>query len=234
MPSIDIRIDPVTCAPPATLPEELGFGRFFTSRMFVQRYAPARGWHDAAIVPYAPLPVDPAAQLLHCGQGIFEGMKALRRPDDNINLFRPADHVARFNRSAKRMAMPPVDEAAHLQAICQLVQLERDWVPDRVGASLYIRPVMYAAEHSLEVRASRSFVHYIILSPISPYFGTRFKPVSVLVSDEYFRAVRGGTGEAKTLANYAVSLYATELARSQGYDQVLWLDARTHRFKPKP
>ena len=198
--------------------------------MFVERYHAERGWHDAAIVPYGALPLDPASQLFHCGQIIFEGMKALRRPDGRVNLFRAAEHVARFNRSAQRMAMPPVDEKLHLQAIEELVGLQQDWIPDRRGAALYIRPVMLGAEPTLEVRAARSFVHYIILSPTSPYFGDRPKPVSVFVCDEYFRAVRGGTGEAKTVGNYAGSLYATELARSHGYDQVLWLDAIERRY----
>jgi branched-chain amino acid aminotransferase len=215
---------------PAALPEELGFGRYFTDRMFLQRYDAQRGWHDGAICPYAPLVIDPAAQLFHCGQAIFEGMKALRRPDGGVNLFRPHDHAARFNRSAQRMAMPAVDAQSHVQAIHDLVRLERGWIPQRPGASLYVRPVMFAAESSLEVRASRSYVHYIILSPISAYFGSSFRPVSVFVSDEYFRAVRGGTGEAKTVANYAMGLYATELARANGYDQVLWLDAVERRY----
>jgi branched-chain amino acid aminotransferase len=213
----------------AALPDELGFGRYFTERMFVQRYDAQRGWHDGAIVAYAPLTIDPAAQLFHCGQGIFEGMKALRRADGGVNLFRPDDHALRFNRSAERMAMPPVDPRSHVRTIRDLVRAEREWVPQQPGAALYVRPVMFAAEASLEVRASRSYVHYIILSPVSAYFGSRMRPVSVLVSEEYFRAVRGGTGEAKTIANYAMSLYATTLARESGYDQVLWLDAIERR-----
>ncbi|MEO8626973.1 MAG: branched-chain amino acid aminotransferase [Betaproteobacteria bacterium] len=229
MSDFPIRIQPHT--PPApSLPQELGFGRTFTSRMFTQHYSVDRGWHDAAIVPYGPLALDPAAQLFHCGQIIFEGMKGLRRPDGQVNLFRAADHLERFNRSAKRMAMPSIDVEAHLHAVQMLMDLERDWIPDRPGASLYCRPVMMANDRSLEVRASHSYLHFIILSPISAYFGDDAKPVSVFVSDEHFRAVRGGTGEAKTVANYAVSLYASELARSHGYDQVLWLDAVERRY----
>jgi branched-chain amino acid aminotransferase len=215
---------------PAELPEELGFGRFFTERMYVARFDTGRGWHNAGIVPYGPLPIDPASQLFHCGQAIFEGMKALRRPDGGVNLFRADAHVARFNRSAQRMAMPEVDPLRHLAAIRELVALEHAWVPSQPGSSLYIRPGMFAAEPSLQVRASRSYMHYIILSPISAYFGSRLDPVSVFVSDEYFRAVRGGTGEAKTVANYAMALYASELARANGYDQVLWLDALERRY----
>lgn len=228
MPSID-RADHHPRSP-AALPEELGFGRYFTEHMFLQRYSAKHGWVDDAVVPYAPLQIDPAAQLFHCGQAIFEGMKALRAPDGAVNLFRADAHVTRFNVSARRLAMPMLDEKRHLRAIRELVSLDRAWIPEQPGASLYIRPVMFAAEPSLQVRASHDYVHYIILSPISPYFGSSLKPVSVMVSDEYFRAVRGGTGEVKTIANYAMSLYATELARANGYDQVLWLDALERRF----
>jgi branched-chain amino acid aminotransferase len=198
--------------------------------MFTQRYTPERGWHDAAIGPYRPLVLDPAAQLFHCGQMVFEGTKAYRRPDGHLNLFRVECNAQRFNRSAARLAMPTVDEAAHVEAIVELVRLEHRWTPDEEGAALYVRPVMIALDRTLEVRASREYLHYIILSPVGPYFGAGFEPVSVLVSDQFVRAVRGGTGEAKTPANYAASLYATEQARTAGYQQVLWLDAVERRY----
>jgi len=153
----------------AALPEELGFGRYFTERMFVQRCDAQRGWHDGAIVAYGPLQIDPAAQLFHCGHAIFEGIKALRRADGGVNLFRADAHAQRFNHSAQRLAMPTMDGERHLRAIRELVAAERAWIPARPGASLYIRPVMFAAEASLQVRASQSYVHYIILSPISTY-----------------------------------------------------------------
>jgi branched-chain amino acid aminotransferase len=226
----NIRVEPVTQAAPATLPSPLGFGRHFTARMFTQQYTHGRGWHDAAIGPYQPLLLDPAAQVFHCGQMIFDGTKAYPRPDGNINLFRVEKNAERFNCSAERLAMPAVDINQHIQAIAELVQLEHGWVPKQEGAALYIRPVMLAVENTLEVRGSRSFLHYIILSPVAPYFAGGFRPVSVLVSDDYVRTVRGGTGEAKTPGNYAGSLAGTEEALTSGYQQVLWLDAVERRY----
>ena len=230
MSSFNIRVEAVTQSAPSLLPSPLGFGRHFTARMFTQKYTHGKGWHDAAIVPYQPLVLDPAAQVFHCGQMIFEGTKAYPRPDGNINLFRVDRNAERFNRSAERLAMPAVDIEHHIEAIAELVRLEHGWVPKQEGAALYIRPVMLAVENTLEVRGSRSFLHYIILSPVAGYFAGGFKPVSVLVSDDYVRTVRGGTGEAKTPGNYAGSLAGTEKALASGYQQVLWLDAVERRY----
>jgi branched-chain amino acid aminotransferase len=227
---MDIRIEPASDAVPQPLPKELGFGRVFTNRMFTQRYTAERGWHDATIGPYQALTLDPAAEVFHCGQMVFDGTKAYRRPDGNLNLFRVERNAERFNRSAARMGMPTVDEQAHVHAITELVRLEHRWTPDRPGAALYIRPVMIALDRSLEVRASREYLHYVILSPVAPYFGAGFDAVSVLVSEQFVRAVRGGTGEAKTPGNYAGSLYGIEAARAAGYQQVLWLDAVERRY----
>ena len=212
------------------LPAELGFGRHFTTRMFSQRYDVERSWHDARIGPYRPMTLDPAATVFHNGQMIFDGTKAYRRPDGHINLFRPACNAERFNASARRMGMPTVDCDFHVRAIETLVGLDHRWVPDRDGTALYIRPVMIASEKTLEVRASREYLHYIILSPVAPYFAAGFAPVSVYVSDDYVRAVRGGTGEAKTPGNYAGSIAATEVALAKGYQQVLWLDGVERRY----
>lgn len=230
MSKFDIRIEPVTQRAPATLPDPLGFGRHFTARMFTQYYTGEKGWHDATIGPYRPLALDPAAQVFHCGQMIFDGTKAYLRPDGNLNLFRVGKNAQRFNLSAARLAMPEVDADQHVQAIAELVRLEHGWVPKQDGAALYIRPVMIAVENTLEVRASRRFLHYVILSPVAPYFAGGFKPVSVMVADGYVRTVRGGTGEAKTPGNYAGSLAGTEEAIAAGYQQVLWLDAVERRY----
>lgn len=232
MPSrhLDIRIEPLANPRPANFEDVLGFGRHFTNRMFTQHFAPDKGWHDAAICAYQPLMLDPASGVLHCGQDVFEGTKAYRRPDGHINLFRADQNVARFNRSATRMGMPNVDVDAHIEAIKTLVRLEQEWIPSQPGSALYIRPVMVSTETTLEVRASRTFLHFIILSPVGPYFGTGLTPVPVFISHDYVRAVRGGTGEAKTIANYAGSIFATEQARELGFQQVLWLDAVERRL----
>jgi len=227
---MDIRIDPLGDEGPVRLPEPLGFGRVFTRRMFTQRWDAAHGWHEAAIGPYRPITLDPAAQILHSGQAIFEGTKAYMRPDGRLNLFRPDANAMRFNRSAERIAMPSMPVDRFVEAIEALVRLEHEWVPSGDGASLYIRPVMIATEATFEVRAAREFLHYIVLSPAGPYFASGFQPVGVLVSEEHIRAARGGTGAAKTPGNYAASLAAIEGARARGYQQVLWLDAVERRF----
>jgi branched-chain amino acid aminotransferase len=216
--------------PAPEIPDLLGFGRHFTDRMFTHRYTEADGWHDPAIGPYRDLVLDPAAAALHCGQMVFDGTKAYRRPDGDLNLFRVDRNVDRFNRSAARMGMPLVDADLHMEAIERLVALEHRWVPGIDEASLYIRPVMIATEPVLEVRASREYLHYIIVSPVGPYFADGFNPVSVYVSHDHVRAVRGGTGEAKTPGNYAASIAVSEAARESGCQQVLWLDAVERRY----
>ena len=228
---MDIQLIPLTEAQTHTAPtEDFGFCLHFANRMFTQRYNKGRGWHDARIEPYGPLLLSPATSVLHYAQLIFEGMKAYRRPDGDINLFRPMENMRRFNNSARRMAMPTVDEEEHLEAICRLVELEQDWVPDSPDATLYIRPTMIATDDALGVRASATYLHFVIISPVGPYFTGGFSPVPVYITDEYVRAVPGGVGEAKTGGNYAASLYAGEEARQRGYSQVLWLDALEHRW----
>ena len=225
-----LTIDPVVETHPIELPASLGFGRIFTDRMFTQRYTAGRGWHDATIGPYRALTLDPATTVYHNGQMIFDGTKAYRRDDGDVNLFRTALNAERFNASALRMGMPAVPVDDHVAAIRELVRLEQRWVPERPGTALYIRPVMIATEKTLEVRASREYLHYIILSPVAPYFADGFAPVSVYVSDDFVRAVRGGTGEAKTPGNYAGSIAATEVVLARGYQQVLWLDGVERRY----
>jgi branched-chain amino acid aminotransferase len=225
-----IRIEPLSDHSPVQLPDPLPFGRIFTRRMFLQRWDPARGWHDATIGPRRPLDLDPGAQILHAGQAIFEGTKAYARPDGRVNLFRPDANALRFNRSAERMAMPALPVESFVEAIETLVRLEHEWVPTGEGSSLYVRPVMAATEPTFEVRAAREFIHYVVLSPAGPFFASGFQPVGVQVAEEHIRAARGGTGAAKTPGNYAASLAAIEVARSNGYQQVLWLDAVERRF----
>jgi len=225
-----ITIEHVETTPEIKFPDSLGFGLIFTDRMFSQRFNEEKGWHDAKIGPYAQITLDPAATVFHNGQMIFDGTKAYRRNDGNINLFRPNLNVERFNLSAVRMGMPAVDAAQHLDAIRQLVKLEERWVPNKTGTALYIRPAMISTEKTLEVRASKEYLHFIVLTPVAPYFADGFNPVAVLVSDDYVRAVPGGTGQAKTPGNYAGSIAATEIALQKGYQQVLWLDGIERKY----
>ena len=227
---MEITVQPLDVGAKKPFPADLGFGRHFSDRMFTQHYSPDRGWHDAVIGPYRPFALDPATVVLHYGQEIFEGLKAYRRPDGRINLFRPWDNAARFNRSAQRMAMAEVDPEDHVEAIIKLVSLERDWVPSQAGASLYIRPTLIATDIGLGVHASHNYLHFIIVGPVGPYFATGFNPVGVYVARDYVRAVRGGTGAAKTGGNYAASLFVAEKVTALGYQQVLWLDAVERRY----
>ncbi len=228
---MNINILPLNEAEMKTPPtEEFGFGDQFSNRMFSQHYSPEEGWHDAKIGPFEPFSLSPATAVLHYAQEIFEGTKAYRRADGNINLFRPWENVRRFNKSAQRMAMATVDEEEHLAAIIKLVALEEAWVPTKEGATLYIRPAMFASDAALGVHASNSYIHFVILGPVGPYFKGGFNPVSVYISDTYRRAVRGGVGAAKTGGNYAASLFVGEAAKAKGYAQVLWLDAVEGRY----
>ncbi len=211
-------------------PKEFSFGVTFSDHMFTQTFEQDKGWHDALISPYHALSLDPSAAVFHYGQEIFEGLKAYRKADGGINLFRPQENVKRFNRSAIRMVMPQVDENLHLAAIKSLVHLDQNWVPDQQGSSLYIRPTMIATSPKLGLGASSSYSHFIIAGPAGSYFKGGLLPIFVYVADEYRRAVKGGVGEAKTGGNYAASLYASEEVIKQGYSQVLWLDAIDGRY----
>ncbi len=229
---MDIKIEALTASQLKTPDfKNLVFGRTFSNRMFTQKWTHDKGWHDATIGAYGPISLDPSTSVLHYAQEIFEGTKAYRRPDGGVNLFRPWENAARFNNSALRMGMATVDIESHVDAIAQLVRLEQDWVPAAEGgASLYIRPTMIATEAALGVHVSDSFLHYIIVGPTGAYFAGGFKPISVLISDQYVRAVRGGVGAAKTGGNYAASLLAGAEAGKLGYGQVLWLDALERRY----
>ncbi len=213
-----------------TCPEEFSFGVTFSDHMFIQNFDQDKGWIDANIGPYRPLSLDPSAAVFHYSQEIFEGLKAYRNANGGINLFRPEENIKRFNRSAKRMVMPEVDENLHLEAIKALVQLDQAWVPDQEGASLYIRPTMIATSPKLGLGASSTYDHFIITGPAGSYFSGGLTPISVFVADKYRRAVKGGVGEAKTGGNYAASLFASEEVSKLGYSQVLWLDAVEGKF----
>ena len=206
-------------------PEEYSFGVTFSDHMFLQNFDQDKGWNDANIGPYRPLSLEPSAAVFHYSQEIFEGLKAYRDINGGINLFRPEENIKRFNRSAKRMVMPEVDEALHLDAIKSLVKIDKAWVPDQKGASLYIRPTMIATSPKLGLGASSAYSRFIITGPAGSYFSGGLTPIAVFVSDEYRRAVKGGVGEAKTGGNYAASLLASEEVSKIGYSQVLWLDA---------
>ncbi|NTV13713.1 MAG: branched-chain amino acid aminotransferase [Desulfobulbaceae bacterium] len=214
------------CADPA----ELGFGKYFTDRMLVADWRAGQGWYDARIVPYGLFALAPAAAVFHYGQEIFEGLKAYRQPDGTVALFRPEMNLARFNSSARRLALPEVEAELFLDGLRELVRLEADWVPAAPGTALYIRPALIATEAALGVKAARECRFFIILSPVGAYYPSGFQPIRLLLEDQLVRAAPGGTGAAKTGGNYAASLFAAQEAKKRGFDQVLWLDGLEHRY----
>jgi branched-chain amino acid aminotransferase len=207
-----------------------GFGRFFTDNMVMVKWTEGRGWHDAELVPYAPLSLDPANMTLHYAQTIFEGLKAYRQVDGSIATFRPEENARRFQRSARRMAMPELPVETFVAAVDALITQDSAWVPGVGEESLYLRPFMFATEVGVGVRPANEFLFMVIASPAGAYFTGGVKPVSVWLSEEYVRAAPGGTGEAKAGGNYAASLIAQAEATKHGCDQVVWLDATERRW----
>ena len=193
-------------------------------------YHAGKGWHDPLIEPYRALQLDPTAMCLHYAQEIFEGMKAYRGKDGALFMFRPMENVRRMNVSAERLCMPQVDEDLFMEAVTKLVRLEKDWIPHGSGTSLYIRPTMIATEPALGVHPSHEYLFFIIAGPVGAYYAEGFGPTKIFVTEDYVRAVPGGTGYCKAGGNYAASLYASEIAQKKGYTQVLWLDAVERKY----
>ncbi len=204
----------------------LVFGRSFSDHMLVSIYQDEQ-WGQNQIIPYGNLSLSPATAALHYGQTIFEGMKAYKSPDGEVLLFRPFDNWKRFNLSAQRMCMPPVPEEIFIGGLQELLRLDSDWVPEGAGQSLYIRPYMFAADEYIGVKPSDTYYFVIFTCPVGNYYS---KPVKVKVEKEYIRAAEGGVGAAKCGGNYGASLYPARLAQQQGYDQLIWTDAKEHLY----
>ena len=224
----DITITLAAQRKPIPDPDTLVFGKTFSDHMFLMNYDAGEGWHDARIVPYGPLSIEPSCMVFHYAQELFEGMKAYRTPEGKIQLFRPYENAKRFNTSCDRMCIPRIDEELFVEAVKTLVKVEQDWVPHKIGASLYIRPFVFATDCSLGVHASHSYLFAIICCPVGSYYKEGINPVKIYVETEDVRAVKGGTGYAKCGGNYAASIRAGERAEQKGYTQVLWLDG-VHR-----
>jgi len=207
-----------------------GFGKHFTDHMVQIIWTIEDGWHDAEVVPYGPITLDPAASVLHYAQEIFEGLKAYRHADGSIWTFRPEMNALRLQRSAVRLALPQLPEEYFLESLRQLLAVDASWVPSAPETSLYLRPFMIASESFLGVRAAHKVDYRLIASPAGAYFHGGVKPVSIWLSTEYARAGRGGTGGAKTGGNYAASLLPQEDAYKQGCQQVLFLDSSEGKY----
>ena len=225
---MNIRIEKTTN--PKPLPDKddpLVFGTIFTDHMFIMNYETGKGWHDPRIVPYGEISLEPSAMVFHYGQEMFEGLKA---DDGRILLFRPDKNIERANNTNRRICIPEIDPDDFLQAIQEIVSVDRAWIPEKPGTSLYIRPFIIATDPFLGVRPSDTYMFIIILSPVGPYYPEGLDPVKIWIEDEYVRAVKGGIGEAKTGGNYVASLASQVKAHDEGYSQVLWLDGVERKY----
>ncbi len=208
----------------------LGFGKIFTDYMFMMDYSREEGWHDARIVPFAPISLHPASTVLHYGSEIFEGLKAYRTKNGSVQLFRPMENIRRMNNSAERLCLPQIPEDLALEVLTEFVKVEKDWTPAADGTSLYLRPFMFGNDETLGVHAVHNATYVIIASPVGSYYKEGINPVKIMIEDEDVRAVRGGTGYAKCGGNYAASNRAGERAEQKGYSQVLWLDGVERKY----
>lgn len=211
-------------------PSTLGFGKIFTDYMFMMDWNKETGWHDARIVPFGYLSIHPASTVLHYGSEIFEGLKAYRKADGKVQLFRPIENIRRMNNSAERLCLPQIPEDMALEIYTKFVETEKDWTPSAEGTSLYLRPFMFGNDESLGVHAVHNATFVIIASPVGSYYKEGINPVKIMIEDEDVRAVRGGTGYAKCGGNYAASNRAGERAEQKGYSQVLWLDGVERKY----
>lgn len=228
---LNIRIEKTTT--PKELPKAdnpLKFGTIFTDHMFLMNYETGKGWHDARIVPYQPLSLEPSAMVFHYGQEMFEGLKAYKTEDGRTLLFRPNKNIERANRSNIRLCIPEISEEDFLEGLKALVKIDEAWIPTKPGTSLYIRPFVIATDPFLGVRPSDTYLFIIILSPVGAYYPEGLNPVKIWIEDEYVRAVKGGIGEAKTGGNYVASLKSQVKAHDEGYSQVLWLDGVERKY----
>ncbi|MBQ7320218.1 MAG: branched-chain amino acid aminotransferase [Clostridia bacterium] len=225
---MEIRIEKTTA--PKTRPEAsaLGFGKYFTDHMFLMDYNPTDGWHDARIVPFGNFEIHPASTVLHYGAEVFEGLKAYRRPDGQVQLFRSIENIRRMNNSAERLCLPQIPEEMAVEIYDTFVFVEKDWTPDAPGTSLYLRPFMFGNDETLGLHTIQNARFMIIASPVGSYYKEGINPVRIMIESEDVRAVRGGTGYAKCGGNYAASNRAGMKAEQKGYSQVLWLDG-VHR-----
>ena len=209
---------------------KLGFGAVFTDHMMLMNWDKGQGWHDARIVPYGNIELSPAATVLHYAQETFEGMKAYRADDGRVLLFRPEENFKRMNISNERLCIPQLDVDFCVESLKELVMLDADWIPEQEASSLYIRPMIIGNEAKLGVKEADSYIYAVLLSPSGPYYESGLKPVPIYVEENFVRAVRGGTGFAKTGGNYASSMRAQEIAHEKGYSQVLWLDGVERKY----
>jgi branched-chain amino acid aminotransferase len=206
--------------------DNLPFGKVFSDHMFLMEYADGE-WKQGAIMPFQNISMHPAMSAIHYGQSIFEGLKAYRTVNNEVNIFRPDMNAKRFAESAKRMCMPEVPEELFLEGIRKLVEMDSNWVTNRPGYSLYIRPYLFATDELVGIKPSDTYKFMIITSPVGMYYS---EPVRVKIEEHYTRAAIGGVGRAKAAGNYGASLYPAKQCQLQGFHQLVWTDAKEHKY----
>ncbi|MDT0689535.1 branched-chain amino acid aminotransferase [Salegentibacter sp. F188] len=204
----------------------LAFGQVFTDHMMICDYKDG-AWQTPKIQPYGPLEMDPSAKVFHYGQAVFEGMKAFKDEDDQIWLFRPEDNFERINKSSERLAIPAFPKEFFFSGMEELLKLEKDWIKKGFGNSLYIRPFVIATEAGVSAAPAKEYKFMIICSPAQAYYSGE---VRVQFSEKYSRAADGGVGFAKAAGNYAAQFYPTNLAKDEGFQQIIWTDANSHEY----
>lgn len=227
---MEIKFTKAACLKEKPDSSTLGFGKIFTDHMFIMNYDTQKGWHDLRIVPFENISIHPASTVLHYGSEIFEGLKAYRKADGTVQLFRPIENIRRMNTSAERLCLPQIPEDMALEILTKFVSVEKDWTPSAEGTSLYLRPFMFGNDESLGVHAVEHATYMIIASPVGSYYKEGINPVKIMIEADDVRAVRGGTGYAKCGGNYAASNRAGAKAEAKGYSQVLWLDGVERKY----
>lgn len=206
--------------------ENLTFGSVFTDHMFVCKYKNEK-WQEPEVIPYQPLSFEPSMSVLHYGQSVFEGMKAYKDDDDKVWLFRPDQNFKRINRSSERLQIPVFPENYFFEGLKTLLNLDKDWIKPGIGNSLYVRPFVFSSQACVQASPSKEYTFIIICCPVKAYYGGE---VNVLIAEEFSRAADGGIGYTKAAGNYGAQFYPTALAQKQGYQQIVWTDAKSHEF----
>lgn len=206
--------------------DDVPFGRVFSDHMLIA-YCRGGEWQTPEIVPFGPVPMHPAMSVIHYGQSVFEGLKAYKNQEGEAVLFRPEDNFNRFNESASRLCMAEVPKDVFMDGLKSLVSLDKDWIPTKEGSSLYIRPVMYAIDEYVGIKPSDDYCFMIFTCPVGAYYP---EPITVKIEEHYSRAASGGVGAAKAAGNYAAALYPSKMAAEDGYRQLLWTDAKEHKY----
>jgi len=204
----------------------LPFGKTFSDHMFVADYADGE-WKNLQVIPYGDISVSPAISSLHYGQSFFEGLKAYKHADGQVSVFRPDKNAIRFNKSAERLCMPTLPEEIFIQSIAAVVDIDRDWIPGKPNHSMYIRPFMFATDRFLGVAPSQTYKYMVLTGPTGPYFS---KTLRVKIETHYTRSAEGGMGYAKSSGNYGGSMYPAKKATEEGFDQLIWTDAKDHQY----